>query len=317
MKVSLVIPVYNEQYELAEVLAKYITDLKHICSVYKELGVSYEVVIVNDGSDDSSVRILTESARLNRNIRVVNFDGRYGKQAAITAGMEVAIGDVVMLADIDVLNPIGILKRVFDEYVNGESIVYAYRERTGFDKFVNNTSERFTNMAATLFGVGGTYTGRPRISLFSRNVVDVIVSLPAKNKVIRAMDNWLGWSVQPIEYSSGYNKAEEREKNIQMKRRFDKRGGDVVQRSKIREHSAALTYARTVMVVAVMFFALAVVLASSLDLRFMFHFFLWLLVIMLCLVAVILYARAVLIKRVGIIHNRETQEIFNIHSVIN
>ena len=302
---------------MPEVLAKYVTDLKHICSMYKSLEVSYEIIIVNDGSTDAGLKMLAESARLNRNIRVINFDARYGKQAAITAGMEAAAGDCVILADIDILNPIGILKRVFDEFLNGEQIVYAYRERVGFDGLLNSASERFVNLAAGLFGIGGRYTGRARILLYSRNVADVLVALPAKNKLMRTMDNWIGWNIRPIEYSSGYNKKEEREKQNRMKQQFRERGGDIVQRSKIREHSTALVYAQVFSVITFILMVTAIILLAAAKLSVMFHFFIWLVILFMAIISVTVFARAVLIKRVGIIHNREAEEIYNIKSVIN
>ena len=131
------------------------------------------------------------------------------------------------------------------------------------------------------------------------------------------MDNWLGWSIKPIEYSSAYNKKEEREKNIRMEQRFRDRGGDVVQRSKIREHSAALVYARAFLVITLILLVTAIVLLAALKLTFMFHFFMWLVVVFAGLITVTAFARATLIKRVGIIQNRDTEEIFNIKSVIN
>jgi len=317
MKISLVIPIYNEQIELAEVLAKYVTDLKHMCSLYNQENLGYEIIAVNDGSDDASVKLLVESARLNRNIRVINFDDRYGKQAAITAGMEAAVGDCVILADVDILNPIGVLKRVFEEFLNGHQIVYAYRERVGFDKLMGSLSERFTNLSAGLYGIGGHYTGRPRVLLFSRNVADVIAALPSKNKLLRTMDNWVGWSIKRIEFSSGYNKREEREKIMKMKEQFKKRGGDVVQRSKVREHTSALIYARTLLAVTFVLLAAAGVLLAFVGLPFMAHFFLWLVTLFMAILTLMGFARATLIKRVGIIHSRETQEIFSIKNVIN
>ena len=318
MKISLIIPIYNEQVELGEVFAKYITDLKHICSVYKDKNVSYEIIAVNDGSTDGSAKMLAESARLNRNIRVVNFDVRYGKQAAITAGMEASVGDCVVLADVDLLNPIGVIKRVFDEFMKGHDIVYAYREkRTGFDDFKRRVGESFVGLAAGLFGIGGAYTGRPRLMLFSRNITDVLVALPAKNKLMRTMDNWIGWTIQPILFSSCYNKSEEQEKNSRMKQRFKERGGDVVNRSKVREHSSAMIYAKTFLAITAVLIVTAFILLAFARLPAMFHFFLWLVILFETIIAVMVYARAVLIKRVGIVHNRETTEIFNIQNVIN
>jgi len=317
MKISLVIPIYNEQIALAEVLAKYVTDLKHICSVYRERNVTYEIIAVNDGSTDASVKILTESARLNRNIRVINFDDRYGKQAAVTAGMEAASGDCVILADIDILNPIGVVKRVFDEFLGGEQIVHAYRERFGIDRLSNSMSEGFTNIAARFVGLPGYYTGRPRLALYSRNVVDVLVALPAKNKLMRTMDNWLGWSIKLIEYASSYNRKEEREKESRMRRQFKERGGDEIHRSKVREHTSALIWARTAVVITLILLATAIVLHAAVSLSFWYYCIMWLIVLFSFIITAAAFARAVLIKRVGIIHNRETEEIFNIKNVLN
>lgn len=317
MKISLVIPVYNEQIELAEVLAKYVTDLKHLCAAYQEQNVTYEIIAVNDGSSDLSAKMLSESARLNRNIRVINFDARYGKQAAVTAGLEEATGDCVILADVDIVNPMGVLKRVFEEFMNGHQIVYAYRESIGFERLHERASEAFTNLAAGLFGVSGRYMGRPRVTLFSRNVADVLVALPAKNKLMRSMDNWLGWSIRHIQYASAYNKREKRDKDAAMKNRFKERGGDIVQRSKVREHSIALLYARAFLIATVILAVTEVVLLIVAKLAFMFHFFMWLIILACILLAVAVFARAVLIKRVGLIHSRESEEIFNVASVIN
>jgi dolichol-phosphate mannosyltransferase len=317
VKISLVLPIYNEQFALAEVLAKYVTDLKHICSIYREQGVSYEIIAVNDGSTDSSVKVLSESARLNRNIRVINFDARYGKQAAVTAGFEAASGDCVILADVDILNPIGVLKRIFDEFLEGEAIVYAYRERFGFDKLSNAVSEWFTNVAAKFFSVDGVYIGRPRIALFSRNVVDVLVALPAKNKFMRAMDNWLGWSVSIIEFSSSYNKKEERSKNNRMQQQFKERGGDEVARSKVREHTSALIISRVCMACAFLLLVTTIILHAAASLHFMAYVFLWIFVLGFIGVSLFTLANAVLVKRVGNIRNRAVEEIFNIKNVLN
>ena len=315
VKISLVIPVYNEQVELAEVLEKYITDLKDVCGVKGFR--TYEVIAVNDGSSDDSVKMLREAARLNRNLRVINFDARYGKQAAVTAGMEAATGDCVVLADVDILNPVGIIGRVIEEFLQGEQIVHAYRERSGWDKIQNSWSEGFVRFASGLFGVDGQYVGRPRITLYSRNIVDVMVELPAKNKLLRSMDTWVGYRIKSIMYASEYNKAEEKEKIKQEKKRFEKRGGDVVQRSKVREHTSSLIYARTFTLLTLVLVVAAVVFLAFGQLEFMYHFFLWVIIVFMGILSVTFLARSVLIKRVGIIHSRRALEIYNIKNIIN
>jgi dolichol-phosphate mannosyltransferase len=315
MKISLVVPVYNEQVELAEVLAKYILDLKSICESDPTAG--YEVIAVNDGSTDQSQKILANAARLNRALRVINFDTRYGKQAAVTAGMDAATGDCVVLADVDILNPVGILKRVVAEFSAGEQIVYAYRERNGFDRFENACSEFFVGMAAGVFGVGGRYTGRPRIALYSRDVADVIRELPAKNKQMRTMDSWVDYKIKRLNYASGYNRAEEREKTREAKAQFRRRGGDTVQRSKVREYTTAQIYARTFLAMTLILFVTAVVLLAAARLAFLYHFFLWIVMLSVLIITVMLYARAALIRRVGLVRNHALVEGYSVKSTIN
>ena len=313
-KISLVLPVYNEQTELSEVLRKYITDLKQTC--VSRAGTSYEIIAVNDGSTDDSGKLLAEAARLNRNIRVINFDARYGKQAAVTAGMAAASGDCVILADIDILNPVGIIERLAQEFFDGEQIVYAYRERMGWDKFQNAWSEGFLRFATAMFGVPGRYAGRPRISLFSRNVADIITELPAKNKLLRAMDNWVGYRIKSLVYAGQYNKKEQKEKEAAAKQRYKQHGGEIVQRSKVREHTTSLVYAYAFIAITLMMFVTEIILLIA-GAGFVYHFFLWVIIVMMSLVSITFLARAVMIKRVGIIHGRAVAEIYNIQNTIN
>ena len=315
LKISLVVPVYNEQIELAEVLAKYIKDLKTVCGAKGHR--TYEIIAVNDGSSDDSVKMLREAARLNRNLRVINFDARYGKQAAVTAGMEAAVGDCVILADVDILNPVGIIERVVEEFLDGEQIVHAYRERSGFDRIQNAWSEGFVRFASGMFGIEGQYVGRPRVALYSRNVVDIMALLPAKNKLLRSMDTWVGYRIKGIMYASGYDKNEEKAKLKQAKERFEKQGGDVVQRSKVREHTSSLLYARTFVLLTLVLIVAAIVFLAFGRLGFVYHFFLWIIIVFMGIVSVMFLARAVLIKRVGTIHSRRTLEIYNIKNIIN
>jgi len=314
-KISLVVPVYNEQLELSEVLTKYVMDLKNI--VKNRPSTSYEVVVVNDGSNDDSTKILAEAARLNRNIRVINFDARYGKQAAITAGMAKATGDCVVLADIDVLNPFGVIEFIVNEYLEGHEIVYAYRERNGWDAFANGVSEGFVKFASGLYGVRGRYTGRPRVMLYSRNIVDVLNTLPEKNKVMRTMDAWIGYNIKNLMFSSEYDRREEKQKLREAKQQYIDRGGDVVQRNKVREHTSSMVYATTLLSLTFAMMLLGILFPIFLQMEFVHIFFWWLITTMVGFLSVALLARAAIIKRVGLIHKKDVVEIYNIKNTIN
>ena len=315
MKISLILPVYNEETVLHEVLAKYIKELKTISE-------EYEVIAVNDGCTDGSFDILLSAGKLNRNLKIINFDARYGKQAAITAGMEAAKGDVVILADIDITNPVGVLKKVVDEYKKGALIVHAKREVSRSARIKMRASDKTVYLGTKLFGVRGNYVGKVNISLYARTVADVIVALPDKNKYLRTMENWVGWDVSTIVYASGYNKAEEKMKLQQSEKKLKQQGKQPALRDKTREHTSSIIYAWACLALSVIVLFVGVTFAllggfSVVVLPFSAHLMAWLLFLLLLMVTLMFALRAVLIKRIGIIHSKYKQKIYVIKSVIN
>jgi len=316
-KISLVLPVYNEAAILQEVLAKYITELK-------SLSTKYEIIAVNDGSTDGTEKILLDNAKLNRNLRIINLDGRYGKQAAITAGMDAFADDaeVVLLADVDILNPVGTLKRIVGEYKKGNKpIVYARRDNMGSSSPKTIINECVISFGTKLFGLDGKYTGKVHIELYSRPVAEVIRALPERNKFVRAMDNWVGWDISYVTYPSGYNKIEEKYKikeaaarhkrNAKQHKKVDNN------RDKKREHTASVDLCYGFLLAALLMLVGAIVVAAlGLDIIWI-HIVTWMAAILLTLVAGMFYVRAVLVKRVGLLHSARTEHIYVIRNVIN
>ena len=302
---------------MQQVLNKYLEE-------FKKLGVPYEIVVVNDGCTDGSEEILLETSKLNRVLRIINLDGRHGKQAAITAGMQAIAPDseVVILADIDILNPVGILKILLDEYAKGEKIVYARREHYGFDRIRMKLNDRMVKIGARIFGVEGKYTGKTNATLFARPVADVIIALPDRNKFARTMDNWLGWKIKYIEYASGYNKTEERNKLAAAHKaavtRPQVKSHKPIYRDKVREHSASIDICYGLLAMAGVFVILGIVLAVGVfNAVYWIQLIVWLGVILVLAIALMFYMRAILIKRVGIIHGKKTEKIYTIKSVVN
>ena len=316
MKISLVLPVYNEQDILDEVLANYKTDLKNVA---EKLGGSYEIVAVNDGSDDATGNILGAVAKLNRNVRIVNLATRHGKQAAITAGMAHAMGDVVILADVTLLNPVGILEQIVTHHIEeGSAIVYAYRDFIGLEKIKHGISDSLVSIATRIFGVEGSYTGKANIMLYSRTVADVIVSLPHKNKMLRTMDNWTGFAIDSVSYSSGYSKSEISEKSANAKRLNKEQGHAPKPRSTAREHTSSTIYAITSAIVSIVFIAFWIVLGTATDVQIGLLWGIVMTIILLSLItiSVLLFARSIMIKRLGIVYNKN-DVIYEVESVIN
>jgi len=314
MKTSLVLPIYNEQEILQEVLAKYKSELEEIA---KETNGTYEIIAVNDGCTDTSVDILMAEAKKNRSLRIINFDDRYGKQAAVTAGMEAATGDVVILADIDLLNPVGVITNLVQEYQNGSNIVYAYREAIGREKMRRRVGGFFIRGASLLFDIDGEYTGKANISLFSRHAADVLVALPNKNKFLRTMDHWVGFEIKKFEFASEYSKTEitQKVRKAQAKKRAE--GCPTMRREKSREHTPSKIYGVCALIMTLLFIGTWIALEVFTDGLGV----IWALVFIIAIACALLstglfFLRALMVKRIGLIYSEEDM-LYIIESVVN
>ena len=308
-KLSLVIPVYNEVAILQQILDKYIFELK-------SLNRPYEIIAIDDGSTDGSHEVLIENAKKCRTFKVITLDGRYGKQAAITAGFEHIHPEsqTAIIADIDLSNPQGILTQVLSHIDDGEKIVYAKRQNFGFDRVKALTSDLFVSFATKFFAVDGFYTGKSNITAYDRAVIDVIRALPGKNKFLRTMDNWIGWEIFFIEYPSSYNKKEAK----QVEKCCNKKVKDIpTKRDKIREHTNSVEMMYGFMVGALAMLLFGIIFSIALGGELWAHLAIWLVFAFLVLSGCVYYARAVLIKRVGIIHRDPEVAIYEIKETHN
>jgi undecaprenyl-phosphate 4-deoxy-4-formamido-L-arabinose transferase len=179
-ELSIVIPVYNEQDGLATLFAR-------LYPALDKLGMSYEIVFVNDGSRDNSVAILAEQFRARPDVtRVVLFNGNYGQHMAILAGFEAARGDIMVTLDADLQNPpeeIGLLvKKMREGYDYVGSIRRKRKDsawRTYASRAMNRLREKITNIKITDQG--------NMLRAYGRNVVDLMNQCGEVNTFVPAL----------------------------------------------------------------------------------------------------------------------------------
>jgi len=314
-KISLVLPVYNEGVILQEVLAKYVSDLKN-------LKTPYEVIVVNDGSNDATNDILLQYAKLNRYLRVVTLDGRYGKQAAITAGMDASDpdSDMVILADIDILNPVGIIKKLVEEFHEKNcAILYARREHDGRMKAKRRFADRMVGVGIKIFGLQGKYTGKTNIALYSRAAADVIIALPNRNAFLRTMDNWVGWDITYTTYAKAYTEHEHRRKMHESKTRHREQFAKThnVKRDNIREHSASVDVAWGMLFAGIILIIAAIIIAVLSVGQAWVYILFWLGAVALFCIAYMFWVHSILVKHIGLMHTTMTKQIYVVKDVIN
>ncbi|MUT67656.1 glycosyltransferase family 2 protein [Paenibacillus sp. NEAU-GSW1] len=192
-KYSIIVPMYNEE----EVIGHTYTKLKEVMDGY---GESYELIFINDGSRDRTVEIVDGICRNDRNVRLINFSRNFGHQIAITAGMDYAHGEAVIIIDADLQDPPEVMLQMIEKWKEGYEVVYGKRlKRKGETAFKKLTAMMFyrTMRSMTNFDIPMD-TGDFR--LIDRKVCDVLRGLKEKNRFVRGLVSWVGFKQTMVEY---------------------------------------------------------------------------------------------------------------------
>ncbi len=193
MLVSVVIPCMNEEEVLRETNRRLVTVLEGI-------SLNFEIVYVDDGSTDSTPNLLRELQAHDPRIRVVRFSRNFGHQIAITAGLEHTSGDAVAIIDADLQDPPEVILDFVAKWMDGYDVVYGVRtERDGETAFKLWTAKLFYRFIRRLSDTRIPLdTGDFR--LMDRRVVDALLSMPERDRFVRGMVSWLGFSQAAVEY---------------------------------------------------------------------------------------------------------------------
>lgn len=199
---SIVGPVYNEEALLEEFCLRMI-------DVLEPLGEPFELVLVNDGSRDRSPEILRRMNEYDPRIKVINFSRNFGMQAALTAGLDYAGGQAIVVMDTDLQDPPEVVLRLIEKWREGYQLIYAQRaERAGETWFKKFTASAFYRLIDKITSIQiPVDTGEFR--LMDRKVVDAIKQMREYNRFMRGMSVWVGYKQTGITYERDARKAGE------------------------------------------------------------------------------------------------------------
>jgi dolichol-phosphate mannosyltransferase len=189
-----VVPCYNEQ----EVLSFTIDRLTALAA--QNTNYRFELIFVDDGSADDTLKLLREAAQVHDSIRIITFSRNFGHQIAVTAGIDVATGDAVVLIDADLQDPPEVIPQMIELWQGGYDVVYGIRaEREGESAFKIKTAQGFYRLLNRLSEVPIPLdTGDFR--LMGRNVVDVLKQMPERHRFVRGMVAWVGFNQTAMSY---------------------------------------------------------------------------------------------------------------------
>ena len=193
LQYSIIGPVWNEEGNLQA----FYDQVKDVLDSTQE---SWEIIFINDGSRDRSLEIMQTLHQQDARVKVIDFAKNFGQEAAITAGLDVAQGQAIILMDTDLQDPPSVLIDLIKKWKEGYEVIYAVRaERKGESVFKKATASIFYR---TIQSITSVYippdTGNFR--LIDRKVVDTIKQMREHHRFIRGMTSWVGFRQTGVEY---------------------------------------------------------------------------------------------------------------------
>ena len=191
-RLSVVLPAYNEELMVGKA-----------CRVLREIlenaGISYELVVVNDGSRDRTWEEILKAGEKDSNILGVNFSRNFGKEAAVFAGLAQAAGEVVAVMDCDLQHPPETLVQMYHLWEEGYEVIEGVKSNRGRESFLH---EKCAGLFYDIMS-GATKVNMKNASDFKmmdRKAVDSILSMPERNMFFRATSSWVGFKTTSVEF---------------------------------------------------------------------------------------------------------------------
>ncbi len=193
IRYSIVAPCYNEEGNLYELN-------RRVKEVMDQTGEPWELVLINDGSHDRTSALMRELHALDPRVHYIDFARNFGHQIAVTAGMDYAQGDAIILIDADLQDPPELILDMIQKWKEGYKVVYAVRsERKGETWFKLITAKLFYRLIYRITDVNIPMdTGDFR--LMDRQVVDTMKRMKERHRFIRGMTSWVGFKQTGVYY---------------------------------------------------------------------------------------------------------------------
>jgi dolichol-phosphate mannosyltransferase len=190
---SVIVPCLNEEEALRGTQVR-------LSSALEQIPTNFEIIYVDDGSTDATPELLRELQAYDSRVRVVRFSRNFGHQMAITAGLEHAAGDAVVIIDADLQDPPETIMDFFRKWQEGYDVVYGVRtEREGETAFKLWTAKLFYRFM-TLLSDTQIPLDTGDFRLLDRRVLNVLLGMPERDRFVRGMVSWLGFSQVAVPY---------------------------------------------------------------------------------------------------------------------
>lgn len=201
--ITLIVPVYNEEETIPIFYKEIRTNLERLT---KEAPLNseyqYELLFINDGSKDSTEKVLSDLSESDPNVKVVNFTRNFGKEAAMFAGLDHCSGEAIIPIDVDLQDPLDVIPQMLQRYEKGADVVLAKRADRSTDSFLKRkTAEWFYSLHNLISPPPKIEPNVGDFRLMSRAVVENVKLLRERNVFMKGLLSWPGAEhIEIVEY---------------------------------------------------------------------------------------------------------------------
>ena len=188
---TIVIPVFNEEENIVIIHKKLAETLSDVAQ--------YEIIFVNDGSRDSSLQVIKGISEKDKSVRFINLTRNFGHQAALTAGMDFAKGDIVVTMDCDLQDPPELILKMIEKWRDGALVVYTRRKQRK-ESFLKRFSARTYYSVLRSVSEFNETEDIGDFRLIDKRVLSELKKMHEKSRYLRGMISWLGFNYVVIDY---------------------------------------------------------------------------------------------------------------------
>ena len=193
IELSVVSPVYNEEKNIDYFFAK-------LLPILESLDLSYEVICINDGSTDGTIKRILEFHKINPRIKLINLSRNFGKDNALTAGLNYASGRAVVPIDSDLQDPPELIESLLSKWREGYDVVYGVREKRHGETIMKRLTASLFYKFINLFSETPIPRNTGDFRLMDRRVVKVLNQLPERTRFMKGLFAWVGFKQIGIPY---------------------------------------------------------------------------------------------------------------------
>lgn len=206
--ISIIVPIYNEEKVLACLYGRIIKVLEH-------LGLTYEIIFINDGSYDNSLKIIKEFNENNRRVKIISFSRNFGHQIAVIAGLRYASGACVIVTDADLQDPPELIIEMVDKWKQGADVVYGIR-RSRKENLIKRICYKIFYRFLSKVSLVNIPLDAGDFCLMSRRVVIEMKKLCEEDPFVRGLRAWVGFKQVGIEYDRAAREIGESKYNFKQ-----------------------------------------------------------------------------------------------------